>query len=251
MLVFGHRGSRGTLPENTIPAFLSAIEAGVDGLELDLLATKDGAIVIHHNFFLNPVLCKRFDGEPVDEKQLVLDTTLADLKKLDCGGDMLPGTQVPTLEELFTAILNSPSPYAKTVILNLEIKREFPFPECSMEPFAFAKKLVSLVSTFGFENRVYYSSFDIDSLIAVRVIDPDAKLGYLFEKEPLDIPKGMQIFSPHYSILTPELFAKLKKLGQVILWTVNEPELWEKFSEMGVDGLITDCPKALLDFLKK
>jgi glycerophosphoryl diester phosphodiesterase len=72
MLVFGHRGSRGTLPENTIPAFLSAIEAGVDGLELDLLATKDGAIVIHHNFFLNPVLCKRFDGEPVDEKQLVL-----------------------------------------------------------------------------------------------------------------------------------------------------------------------------------
>ena len=72
----GHRGTRGTLPENTIPGFVAAIEAGVDGMEMDLLMTKDGEIVIHHEFFVNPVLCCYLDGSPIKEAPLIRNTTL-------------------------------------------------------------------------------------------------------------------------------------------------------------------------------
>ena len=58
MEVQGHRGSRGTAPENSFPSFLEAIHAGADAIELDLLTTKDGIVVVHHDYFVNQRLCQ-------------------------------------------------------------------------------------------------------------------------------------------------------------------------------------------------
>src|SRR5258706_2745739 len=58
ILVHGHRGARAVRPENTIPAFEYAIQAGVDVLELDIAVTKDDVLVVSHDPLLNPEICK-------------------------------------------------------------------------------------------------------------------------------------------------------------------------------------------------
>lgn len=79
--VQGHRGSRGTLPENTLPAFANAISNGVDALELDILASKEGELVIYHDYFVNPQLSIYMDGKQVPDNLLLCQLPLAEIKK--------------------------------------------------------------------------------------------------------------------------------------------------------------------------
>ncbi|HSW72855.1 MAG TPA: glycerophosphodiester phosphodiesterase family protein, partial [Chlamydiales bacterium] len=108
--VQGHRGSRGTFPENTLPAFANAISNGVDALELDILASKEGELVIYHDYFVNPQLSIYLDGKQVPDNLLLCQLPLAEIKKIDCGRKSnpnfpqqhpIPGTKIPTLKELF------------------------------------------------------------------------------------------------------------------------------------------------------
>ncbi len=271
MEIQGHRGSRGTLPENTLPGFMAAIEAGVDALELDLLTTSDGMVVIHHNFAVNGALCQYLNGNAVDSESLILATSLQDLKKLDCGSKKnsrfpsqipIPGTQVPTLLELLDLITSSPHPNAKKVRLNLEIKRDPSAPDKTISPSAMAQKVVSLVRDHGFVDRVYYSSFDPESLMSIRKLDPTARLGFIFGEEilsQLGLEKVIAIAtSLHVEILSPEHtlikdkndLERLQKEFKVIVWTVNEESRWRELIEMNVDGIITDYPESLLNFVE-
>src|SRR5947209_15723239 len=78
--VHGHRGARAVRPENTLPAFQYAIDAGVDVLELDMAVTKDNVIVVSHDPILEPALCT---GPKLPA--LIHDLTLAELNQYDCG----------------------------------------------------------------------------------------------------------------------------------------------------------------------
>lgn len=266
--VQGHRGSRGTMPENTVPAFEKAIAAGVDVLELDLLMTKDGKIVIYHDHYLNPDLICRLDGMPYDSRSsLLLSMTLAELKELDCGRKTnsrfpkqksIPGMQIPTLEELFEMINTSTDPHAKTVRLNLEIKRDPFHPQETIAPSTMAKQLLHLVHTYGFEDRVYYSSFDPDSLKQIRTLSPQAKIAFLREGSMewlIDIAHWVQaetVSPEHILIHDADQIRSLQHMGfKVILWTVNDPQRWEELILMGVDGIITDYPEELIHFIQK
>ncbi len=80
----GHRGARGLYPENTIPAFKFAIEHKMTTLELDTNLTKDGNLIVFHDSTINPGLCLDSRGKPAQSTR-ILDMTLEDLKKLDCG----------------------------------------------------------------------------------------------------------------------------------------------------------------------
>ncbi len=275
--VQGHRGARAYLPENSLPAFKAAIDAGVDVLELDLLMTKDGALVIHHDYFLNDTLCAKLDGTPLSSNQLVRTLTLSEIKMVDCGckknvefpeQKQVAGTQVPTLQELFALIQSSSA--AGGVRLNLEIKRDPRHPDWCAPPLEMAQAVVQAVRASGFSSRVYYSSFDPESLAAVRKVDPTAVLGLIFSDESLQLasqrdPAGgksylMQIASAlKVSILSPdhELLHSaddvraLQNAGfRVIAWTVNEKARWEELSRMGVDGIISDRPIELKQFLQ-
>lgn len=276
----GHRGTRGLKPENTLPAFMAAIEAGADVLELDLLTTKDGILVIHHNFFLNPSICVSLDGTPLLEAPLVSKVALLEIKKIDCGSktnpdfpqqEAVPGTQIPTLAELFTLIKSSSHPHAKTVRLNLEVKRDPFYPDRTISAADLAKKVVEEVKKSGLADRVYYSSFDPSVLAEIRKLDSSCGLGFIFGEEsmivaeqlspenPLDAiiqiasALGIQTLSPdHVLLLSKELVGKLKTAGfRVIPWTVNDLKRCEELIKMGVDGLITDYPLAVIQHLKK
>src|SRR6187200_3249935 len=107
--VHGHRGARARFPENTLPAFEHALKAGADALEMDLNVTKDGVLVVHHDTRINRELCLGPGGAKIKNPALIFETTLNDLKKLDCGSQKnpdqakqitVPGTTIPTFEEV-------------------------------------------------------------------------------------------------------------------------------------------------------
>jgi glycerophosphoryl diester phosphodiesterase len=263
--VQGHRGCRGVLPENTLPAFAATIEAGADALELDCLLTHDKEIVIYHDFSIDPELVRNGDGSPAPAV-LIRSLSLAQIKTLDCGKANpafpqqkgIPGETLPTLQELFTLIRTSTDPKAKTVRLNLEIKRDPFHPEYTFAPALMARKIVDLVRANGLESRVYYSSFDPESLEAVRKVDPHARIAFLKEgdlKYMIEFASLLQaqIVSPEHILLTDaEMVRDMKRLGfKVIVWTVNEPQRWQECLDLGVDGIITDYPQDLIEFLNR
>ncbi len=267
--VQGHRGARGLYPENTLPAFKSAIEAGTNTLELDLHITQDGEVIIHHDYFIQ---------EGFDAQSLIRCLELAELKKVDCGSktnpnfprqQSVPGAQIPTLDELFALINHSSHPNAKTVRLNLEIKRDPRYPELTINAHELATKIVSKVQQAGFSKRVYYSSFDPDVLSEIHELDPEAELGFIFSADSLAIAKKLspenpmglmihlaksfntKVLSPEHVLLTDaKIVQAMHQAGfRVVPWTVNDSEDWSKYIEMGVDGIITDYPQDLLHFL--
>ncbi|HYM11955.1 MAG TPA: glycerophosphodiester phosphodiesterase family protein, partial [Bryobacterales bacterium] len=85
ILVHGHRGCRAVRPENTLPAFQHAIEVGVDALEMDLDVTKDGVLVVSHDPFVNPVICRGPGLAAVPSDIAIRSLTLAQLGRYDCG----------------------------------------------------------------------------------------------------------------------------------------------------------------------
>ncbi len=266
--VQGHRGTRGYKPENTLPAFKAAIESGADRIELDLLVTKDGVIVIYHDFYINPNITTNWDGSPVSvPSPLIYSLSLAEVKQFDCGRrknplfpkqTQIPGTKIPTLQELLDLILEYSHANAKKIGLNLEIKRDPYHPEFTPSPLLFAKKLVDLVKKNGFMDRVYYSSFDPQMLVEVRKIDPKAHIAFLMEdniKDLIEIATELRadIISPeHVFIKDRKDVERFHQLGfKVMLWTVNDPARSLQLLEMGVDGIITDYPNDLISFLTK
>lgn len=266
--VQGHRGTRGLCPENTLPSFAEAIKAGADVLELDLLMTNDGEIVIYHDYFLDPDLITFLDGKPLPSHELLIrDLFLSTVKEFDCGRKinplfprqkMMPGTPIPTLEELFEMIRTSNDPHAKTVRLNLEIKRDLFHPEFSADAKVVAKAVIDLVKKYSFSDRVYYSSFDPESLKQVRASDPQAKIAFLKEVdlqwmiEVSKMVKAETVSPEHILIKDANHVRSLQNMGfKVILWTVNDPKRWEELIRMGVDGIITDYPEDLVHFIEK
>ena len=104
ILVHGHRGARARRPENTIPAFRYAIDAGVDALESDMAVTKDGIIVMSHDPVLEPPVCTGPAPSAV-----IHQLTLSQVKEwiaAQCAirgfatQQLIPGTRMPTLDEL-------------------------------------------------------------------------------------------------------------------------------------------------------
>lgn len=275
----GHRGTRALRPENTLPAFAAAIEAGADVLELDVLTTLDGELIIYHDYHINKELCTYRDGRAISDPPLVRSLTLAEIKQFDCGTKTnpkfpkqlsIPGTQIPTLQELFDLIRTSSHPQAKKVRLNLEIKRNSQFPELTIAPDEFAKKIISLVKKNDFSSRVYYSSFDPNVLSEVRRLDPNARIGFIFDAQSFAFVQKLdpqakissliefaaslkaEIISPDHRLLKdPAEIQAMKKRGfRVIPWTVNDPQRWAELIKMGVSGIITDDPLALVQFLE-
>lgn len=278
--VQGHRGARGMYPENSLPAFESAILDGVDTLELDVLGTKEGELIIYHDYFLNPKLSTYLDGRPITEDLLICSLPLGEIKKIDCGRQTnpdfpkqipVPGAKIPALIELFQLISTSDYPNAKTVRLNLEIKSEPTHPEFTLKTDVVAKKIISLVQEYGLKKRVYYSSFDPDVLLEIKKIDPEATLALLVDQESLEKIRfidpdatielignlatrlGVSIISPeHIHLQERDHVRSLQTLGlKVVTWTVNDPIRWQELIEMGVEGIITDYPQDLISFLNQ
>jgi glycerophosphoryl diester phosphodiesterase len=264
--VQGHRGARARRPENTLPAFEYATSIGVDTLELDTLVTKDNVVVVHHDADINVKLCQYKNGKKIPKDLLIRNLTLKQIKEFDCGSKvnkkfpnqkLFPGAEIPTLSEVFELIKKSKSPKAASIRFNIEMKSEAKHPEHQPDPKTFAELLIKECDKAQLLDRVTLQSFDHRTLISARQILPEIQLAALFADKPKDIVKATraaqaQIVSPHFELITKKDVADIHNAGLLVVpWTVNTEVDWLHVIELGVDGIITDDPEALLKFLNR
>ena len=253
----GHRGARGVLPENTLAAFKYIIENNIDVLELDLQITKDNEIVIYHDKSINTEIC---DGVSKPIKTL----TLKEIKEYDCGSkknikfpnqEPVPGEKIPTFIELIN-LIQTEYKY-KNIKMNIELKTETSL-DTDDEVYKFSKKLIDILHKYNITNDVIIQSFDTRALKDIKEIDPSIKTSYLIKGKIQNIDSlintskqlGVKIISPKYNLLDKQIVKKIQESGfEVLPWTINDMNTFKKNVDYGVDGVITDYPKQMNDYL--
>ncbi|MDQ3457854.1 MAG: hypothetical protein M3498_00900 [Deinococcota bacterium] len=243
VFVQAHRGYSADYPELTLLAFKRAIEVGADRLEMDLAITADGHVVLMHD---------RTVDRTTDGSGPVESFTLAQLRQLDAGGwkgGEFAGERVPTLEEVLELVDGR-------AVLNLEIKsrgRLASWVERVIEA------TVRVVQERGAVDRVLFSSFDVQALLAVRELEPEAKLLLIDWEQPslrfdmLDvaIAQGFYAWTPSPEYATEERIRRAKEMGlSVHVGASPGPRILE-WAEWGVDGFSSGNPGALIDFLER
>jgi glycerophosphoryl diester phosphodiesterase len=258
----GHRGNRGLMPENTIPAMIKALDLGVTTLELDLAITEDGEVILSHEPYMNPQICWTAAGmeiDSLDHSYNLYQMTHREILAFDCGSKVHSGypQQVkffaakPLLKDVFSVTekyakdMNLPAPH-----YNIEIKSS-PDGDGIYHPEVaeFSEKVIKLVGeTIGWD-RVNIQSFDFRVLKYIHATYPEVPLAMLvenaanYEEYLADLGFQPEIYSPYFFALTPEAVESLQGRGmKVIPWTVNTTDQMQKLLEMGVDGIITDYP---------
>jgi glycerophosphoryl diester phosphodiesterase len=254
--IHGHRGASGMLPENTLAAFKYAIENKIDVLELDLQMTKDKEIVIYHDKNINTDICNGI-SKPI--KMLSLN----EIKEYDCGSKKnvnfseqqpISGEKIPTFIELIH-LIQSEYKY-KTIEMNIEIKTEKSL-DTDDEVYEFSNKLIDILHKYNITNNVIIQSFDVRALKDVKEIDPSIKTSYIIEElssldNLIQISKqlGVKIISPEYKLMNKNIVTQLHENGfEVLPWTINDINISKQNIEYGVDGIITDYPKQLKDYI--
>ena len=269
--VHGHRGARARRPENTIPAFAYAIEAGAQAIELDLQVTRDGVLVVSHDDCINSDLCLGPDGRRVDGCPMIHDLLLSEVQSYDCGSlknpDFKnqvpqPGTRIPTLDQVFRFVKTSSLPGAASVLFNIETKfhvtrnRDKRVKDQPVSPQEFVRLILEKVREHELTDRVILESFDYRTLVEMRLREPRIQIAALTSDTQEDLREtadGLKpdYISPHTILINRKTVAALHQRGvKVLPWTVNKPSKWEELIQWGVDGIITDDPKALVDYLK-
>lgn len=258
ILVEGHRGARWVLPENTIPSFRHAIEVGADLIELDIGVTKDNAIVVSHDLEIKPAICKAPDGFPRVIRQL----TLAQIKQFDCGWAAnpdfpgqraMPGTRMPTLAEVFSELAPLGSFH-----FNVEMKSNTSRPELTPAPEDFVNLLVAEIKKAGMEHRVIVQSFDFNLMHILGRVAPGIPRAALFGVGGISFPEiakqagDVPVVAPNQHAVTPEKVREAHAAGlKVVPYTANTIDEWQRLVDAGVDGIITDNPEGLIQFLKR
>jgi glycerophosphoryl diester phosphodiesterase len=263
--VQGHRGCRGLMPENTIPAMLRAIDLGVTTLEMDVVITSDNRVVLSHEPFMNAEISSRPDGTTFSTKEQkqynIFRMTLAELQRWDVGMKPHPKfprqQRIPAVKPLLEDVIDSVEAYVqqkglKPMRYNIETKCQPATDEIYHPgPQRFAALLMEVVMKKKVSERVTIQSFDIRTLQVIHTSHPIMSLAYLIENtNKLAVEDNITrlgftpaIYSPAFQLVDPKLLDACRKLGmKIVPWTVNDKENIDRLIAMGIDGLITDYP---------
>ncbi|MGI6091867.1 MAG: glycerophosphodiester phosphodiesterase [Negativicutes bacterium] len=234
MYIYAHRGGRAGGPENTMAAFTNALACGADGIELDVQLTKDGHVVICHDYKIN----RTSDG-----CGLLKNLTLSELKEFDFGAWYDPrfkGQKLLTLAEYLEWHITTP------LLLNIEIKNG-PVIYPGIEEL-----VIRLVERYHLVDRVIISSFYHPSLLQVKKLNSTIKTGVLFEGRPIHICRLAQdvcadYLHPFWQNLDSN-FAEAARANRIGIntYTVNDQDDFDLVRSIGVDAIITDCPEKFI-----
>lgn len=272
MEVHGHRGCRGLMPENSIPAFLHALELGASHLELDVVITGDHQVLVSHEAWLSHEFCLDSTGSEIsaetEQQWNLYRMPYSEIQKFDCGTK--PHARFPNQKKmevhkpLLTEMVAACEAYA--------IEHERPLPGYNIEvkweeggenvfqpsPEEFARLVLEALEGFDLGDRVNLQTFDIPTLLAIHRQDPDMLLALLVdEKEDYknklsELGFYPPLLSPWFKLVDEEMVAFAKERGmKVVPWTVNDKEDMERMIEVGVDGIITDYPDLLLKMVNR
>ncbi len=235
--IFAHRGWSAKFPENTLLAFREAIALGADAIEFDVRRSKDGELVISHDADVS----RRTTG-----KGDVAKLTFNKLRTFDAG----QGERVPTLREV------------------LELGKGKIAFQCEIKDKEIEEKVVRVIEEVGVMDATYFSSFNHAIMGKIKALRPAAKVATLETKVDLgstaqqqvlakkfvERARKVQAMAVHVNLndTSPIIFNLLHDNGlRVNVWTVDSEIILEELVKMGVDGIFTNRPDAMLEFVKK
>jgi glycerophosphoryl diester phosphodiesterase len=238
-LNFAHRGASHEAPENTLAAFLLAAELGADGIEFDVQLSRDGEVVVLHDFKLETT---------TDGLGPVADKTLAELKELDAGAHFDPsfaGQRIPTLQEVIDAV-------GHRLLLNIELKT------AGLRDDGLAAAVVRAVEENHLQDRVVVSSFNPLALWRVKRLNVRISLGLLYALDmPLPLRRAWlrrlvrpEALHPDHSLVGADYVRWARAQGyRINVWTADDPGRMWQLMRLGVDLIITNRPDLLREVL--
>ena len=258
----GHRGCRGLLPENSLPAFEKALDLGVTTLELDIAITKDKKVVVSHEPYMNSTICINPEGESIPEaeemKYNLYEMTFEDIKQFDCGSKYHPNfpdqEKLKTYKPLLSEVFKMAKEKNQDVKFNIEIKSEKKYYGIyTPHPEEYVKIVLEEVTNHDMFPMVNLQSFDLTILEEIKKQSPQMPVALLVDENETISSKlaklsyQPEIISPYFKLLTFNTIKDYKAQGyRIIPWTVNEKQDMFKMLNWGVDGIITDYPDRLL-----
>jgi glycerophosphoryl diester phosphodiesterase len=261
-LIQGHRGFRGNLPENSLPAFQRALDFGIRTLEMDVIFSKDEKVVISHEAWPNPKICSDFAFFSTEEAQKTnfYRMNYDEIRQIECGTKIHPDfpfqKKIPVYKPLLTEVFELKPPVPQKIYYNIEIKS---LPETDHIFHPNPEKIIEILLETIPENlyeNIIIQSFDKRPLQILQKLQPTVKTALV--TDTLINPKAFEsgfihrLFAVcyHYSLVTPEIVKYWQeKEMKVFVWTVNKIPDMEKMLEIKVDGIITDYPLKLLSLL--
>ncbi|NHK30405.1 MAG: glycerophosphodiester phosphodiesterase [Asgard group archaeon] len=225
--IYGHRGASAVEPENTMRAFTRAFKDGAKGIEFDIRLTADKKIVVIHDDTLN----RTSNGVG-----FVKDQTYDELLQLDFG----LGEKIPLLKDVLKE-------YGNKYWLNIEIKE-----------LGFEQLLVDTLNEYNIKEKLIISSFKIPAIKIVKELDPKMHTAYIYSLNRPDLNKLKKTIKldgihPKKSLVTKQLVEEASSLNLPIrTWTVDKPKKAIKLAKLGIESIITNNPKVILQaFIEK
>ena len=257
IMVVGHRGCRGVMPENTIEGFREAIKRGVDGIEWDVVVNGDGLLVISHEPYFHKDFCQDPKGNDIQNESLynIYKMSQAEIEEFDCGSKFhknFPEQQkLKTIKPLLKDVVKL-VPEIKRKRIFFEIKSDEPeYGKSQPLPADYAALILNEVKEYGFSS-ICYMSFDKNILEELYKIDPKLSLVYLSEKKSIKKNLKQLSFKPsavglYFRTLNRRSVSQLRKEDiRIYAWTVNQVVDGHKMMDLGIDAIITDYPRRII-----
>jgi glycerophosphoryl diester phosphodiesterase len=265
--VIAHRGARGAMPENSIPAMKKAIDQGANTVELDVHITRDKQVVVYHDASLNPDYTSTASGEEIP-KEKRKDYTLYqmkydEIKKFDIGSKYyaaFPHQQkFKTYAPLLSELIDSVEAYTREkqipgVFYLVEIKSNEKTDGVEQPaPAEYMEILMQVLNRKRLGNRLLIQSFDMRPLKVLNQKFASLSLGFLTSDKVKTFSENLALlgfipafYNPNQQLVTSELIGEChgKKI-KIAPWTVNEESEIKRLKSMGVDGIISDYPNLL------
>lgn len=217
------------MPENSIPAFLRALELGADAIELDVHATIDGTLVVHHDASLSIVSGLPTSGRPIagTPDRQASGPPIASLSASDLPNFRLSnGISIPTLNEVLDAV-------GDNAMIYVEIKA----PNIESLVVRCVRESTARCAVHSFDHRIarnvkrIFPAIRTGVLEVARHVDPVAPL----------LATGAHDLWQHVDYIDEDLVTQAHSRDRaVIAWTANDPAQWKTLSALGVDGICTD-----------
>lgn len=240
-LIIGHRGAKATYAENTLTSFEKAIRHGADGIELDIHYSKDGEIMVFHDFTLDR-MCKA-EGAIYELPMKELQALTVHFKGQK--------EKIPTLREVLEMLLRLQTELGRKLLLNVELKAGSDFYP------GIEEKALKLCLDYLPHDQLIFSSFDHPALQRIKALDPAAQIGALTScamVNPWEYLERLKAdyYHPAYQSLVPRnLEGLLMHHVRLNPYTVNDVSTAEAFIKNGLNALITDVPDVMVALREK
>lgn len=270
--IHAHRGGAALYPENTIEAMLHAVSIGVRTIELDLHISSDNQVIVSHDFYMNSNKVLTPEGKKIGSlKQFYLrlfSMPYKEIKTYDVGS--LPQSQYPKRKNckayipLLSELIDQVEAYTvrngiEPVTYNIEIKSHR-FKDGKLTPHYtdFVELVMAVLLPYRLDERLIIQSFDVRTLNYLHEKYPAIQLSYLFKGKKRSVASQLKrlgftpnYYSPHFKLVDQGLVDEAHKKGMLVVpWTVDDQNEAIRLQGLGVDGIITNYPDRMKEWVK-